>query len=121
MHSRILIGLALLLSCRSAPMAQDTRLLENFVSKDLHDAKIEYNISKDVALCYDKDAGASGMIKYKVVQVSGLQIIKEGTIRPGYIKWINNLEIELLSLPGVQNENVIPQKEIISVRKSREL
>jgi hypothetical protein len=80
-------------------------------------AQIDYNQPKDIALCYEQETNKAGLKKFELIRVKDNQIIKQGNFRPGYIKWVNNYEIELLDLLGVlkDNQDLNQLKKIISV------
>lgn len=103
-------------SCRSAKDSS----LQKLVSGKLENATLEYNTSKDHVLCFeDAVNSASGVIKFMIVRVNDQSVIEEGNFRPGYIKWINDNEIEIRSLPGfLKDDNNLDQyTRVISVRK----
>ena len=111
----LLIFVFVLQSCGSA---KDSKLQE-FISKKLGKSTLEYNTSKEFVLCYENEGNASEVYKYLIIRIRDQLIVEEGTFRPGYIKWINDDEIEIRSIPGTfkSDDDLKKYTRIISVRK----
>lgn len=111
--------LVVFLSCHSVkPGVQSS--FEEFIEAQLSGAEILFNASKDVALCISKQSeSATGRKEYLIVDVPTRKPITRGSFMPGYIKWLNDNELELLDVPGIvkdSGDDSIPKK-IINIRK----
>lgn len=117
LHLKVItiLVITVIISCRSSNPHGNS--IEQFTSLRMRSAEIDYNQSKDIALCYEKETNTAGLKKFEVIRVKDNLIIEEGSFRPGYIKWINNYEIELLDLPGAlkENQDLNQFKKIISI------
>ncbi|QOI98584.1 MAG: hypothetical protein HRU69_14330 [Flammeovirgaceae bacterium] len=115
----VLIGsFALLQSCQpTKPIKQSS--FENFIQTQLPGSVLVYNESKDIALCIAENAEpATGRKDYLVVEAASRKIITRGSFLPGYIKWLNDNELEVVDSPGIikdtEPENI--HRKIISVQ-----
>lgn len=112
-------GLVVFLACHSAkPGGQSS--IEEFIESQLPGAEILFNASKDFALCLSRQGEpATGRKEYLVVEVATQKTITRGSFMPGYMKWLNDNELELLDVPGIvrdSEDDNIP-KRIINIRK----
>ncbi|MCK6618401.1 MAG: hypothetical protein L6Q51_12240 [Cyclobacteriaceae bacterium] len=114
----ICCSLATLHSCHPIkPINQSS--FEEFIQIQLPGSVLVYNDSKDIALCIAENAEpATGRKDYLVVETASRKILTRGSFLPGYIKWLNNNELEVFDSPGIvrDSEPENSYKKIISVR-----
>jgi len=87
-------------SCKSSSGKQHQSSVLSIISERLGSANLEYNETRDVVLAIEKQENAGGILRFLIIRASDQKILEEGSFRPGYIKWINRYELELLDLPG---------------------
>ena len=63
---------------------------------------------------------ASNHLKFLVISVAQHKVMLEQSFNPGYAKWITDSSIEVLSVPGViqENEDLSRYKKIININPS---
>lgn len=114
----ILLLSVLALACK--PVSNVARCsIKETVEKKLTAPTIEFNSTKDFALCFEGEPNRiNGLISYIILQSDNCSIIEKGSFRPGYIKWISASEIELLDLPGALDgdKDLTIFKKIISIK-----
>lgn len=61
------------------------------------------------------------VLKFIIVQTSDNEVVYEKTFVPGYVKWITDSTIEILSVPGSirENEDLSDYKRIIDIRANK--
>jgi hypothetical protein len=114
----ILAICALALACRPVSNATNCSVKET-ASQTLSTPTIEFNTTKEYALCFESEPGEiNGIIRFNILQTNNCRILEKGTLRPGYIKWISPTEIELLDLPGALegDKDLTNFKKIISIK-----
>ncbi len=62
--------------------------------------KTEANTANTYLLAFKVKNAIETNSFYLVIDMRDGKVIKEGTFRPGYVKWADNYSIELLSVPG---------------------
>lgn len=60
-------------------------------------------------------------VKFIVLKISSSEVILENSFFPGYVKWISEEELEVLSVPGTlqKDEDLANYKKIIRIEKSK--
>jgi hypothetical protein len=109
---------ALALACKSLPKENECSIIEA-VKQNLSNPIIEYNSSRDFALCYEGEPkDASGLSNFIIIKSKNCSIVEKGNYRPGYIKWISTSEVEVLNLPGAVDGDLdlTTFKKIISIK-----
>ncbi len=120
----LLTGLApvTILSClTSSQLIPPQNDLQEFVNTNLgSETQINFNETKALALCYQKRQGdhIHKVFRYIVVNVKDCHIILEGNFSGGYVKWISDDSIELVSR-STQNNMDEPIKKIIRVESNQ--
>ncbi|MCI0751177.1 MAG: hypothetical protein L0Y35_05010 [Flammeovirgaceae bacterium] len=102
--------------CKSSEK-QDTNTYEEIAKGELgEEVHFEFNQAKSYVLCTQKTE-ASSILKYLVIRLNDYHILKRGSYNPGYIKWINNSELELLNVPGIikEGQNLSDFKQLIKL------
>jgi|DewCreStandDraft_4_1066084.scaffolds.fasta_scaffold389164_1 hypothetical protein len=113
--------IALFPACHSTKNVADAAF-EKFIQSQLPGAELIYNSTKDFVLCLSKSSEpATGRKAYLVVEVATHKTITEGSFMPGYLKWLNNDELELFDAPGMINkqEDNAFNKKIIRIRSTK--
>jgi hypothetical protein len=85
----------------------------------LHIPTIEFNSSKEFALCYNSNPNEiTGRIEFLIIKTSNCSILERGSLMPGYIKWVSEDKIEVLDLPGTLegDKDLVNFKKIISIK-----
>lgn len=61
---------------------------------------------------------ASGKIKFVVVDVTTKKVIEQRSFTPGYVKWVTNASLEVLSMPGMakKSEDISKYIQVIQLR-----
>jgi hypothetical protein len=113
---------SMLVACVSATKSSSLKV-EEVISDKIVNAIIEYNQSKTFALGVESSAENKQTIKYIIIREEDCEIIYEGMFRPGYIKWLNDTEIELFDSPEIINDNddLTKYRKIIFVGSMRKL
>jgi hypothetical protein len=109
--------LVLLSSCRSGSSNMPT--LESIAQNRLHHYDWLMNSAQTHAVAVAKaPAGASGLTDYLIFDVKQGKLLAEGSFRPGYIRWLNNDEIEIFDAPGMvrPDEDLARFKKIIQIK-----
>ncbi|MDL5045679.1 hypothetical protein QQ054_06465 [Oscillatoria amoena NRMC-F 0135] len=105
-------------SCQPArPLAESS--IQEFIQQQLPGAELSYNSSKDFVLCVSSATEpATGRKQYQVVKVAERTIIIKGYFMPGYIRWLNDNELELFDAPGIVagSDSDKMNKKIINIR-----
>lgn len=55
---------------------------------------------------------ASGSVNFIVIHAASRQIVEEQSYTPGYVKWVTETSLEVLSMPGMARTNEDPTKYI---------
>ncbi len=108
--------MALLPACRSGTAPQ--KQIEQYAQSRFKAYQLLYNPSKTHVLAVENQpAGPAGMLHYLIFDTTNANLLAEGSFRPGYIKWLNDAEIEILDVPGMirQDEDMNLFKKKISV------
>ncbi|MCS6974225.1 MAG: hypothetical protein N2044_05055 [Cyclobacteriaceae bacterium] len=111
----LLIPVFLIGSCRSQ------QHIEEIARKHFSDYELLFNDARSFVLIKEKNStNASGQIHWIILKCSNKKMILQGSFRPGYIKWLNNDEIEIFDAPGMirSDENLDLYRKIISVRNA---
>jgi hypothetical protein len=59
-----------------------------------------FNTSKTHLLAYRIKDAKNSFRSYAVFEVSSGNLVQKGNYTPGYVKWISDVSLELLSVPG---------------------
>ncbi len=105
-------------SCASQPKATNPLKEQGVIASKLgNNITTEENTDKTHLLLKQKPEGenVARVYKYIVVRKSDNQIVLEGTYQLGYVKWINDSQIEVLSLPSVTEQDESKYKKVLSV------
>jgi hypothetical protein len=78
----------------------------------------EENETKTHVLYVQKAQGdhPTRIYKYVVERKSDKKIVLEGSFQMGYVKWITNSSIEVLSLPSLTEQDESKYKKVFSVK-----
>lgn len=113
--------IALFPACHSTKNVADAAF-EEFIQSQMPGAELIYNSAKDFVLCLSKSSEpATGRKEYLVVEVATHKTVIHGSFMPGYIKWLNNNELELFDAPEMINkhEGHAIEKKIIKIRSTK--
>lgn len=79
------------------------------------------NKSNTYLLVYKLKAVSENFSSYAVFEVASGKVVKKGNYSPGYIRWLDDAAIELLSVPGtIQSaKNLEDFKQIISIENEK--
>jgi hydroxymethylpyrimidine/phosphomethylpyrimidine kinase len=113
------------LCCIVACTAQKkiTSSMDELVKKSL--GSDEYlttpNATEEYALCYVENKtqiNIMSSIRFAVYSKESNSIVYSGTIRDGYIKWINDYELEQFDPPGLAEEDktAADYKKVINIK-----
>lgn len=92
--------LVILYACRTNVPAQ--QLIEKYASQKLSVFELLYNTSKSHVIAIEKTPNAAtGRLSFLIFETTRGELLKEGSFRPGYIKWISNEELEIFDAPGI--------------------
>lgn len=109
------------IACKPIPGSTQC-LSEKSAQKGIHNPTIEFNSTKEFALCFQSEPSQpQGLINFIVLEIATCKIIEQGFFRPGYIKWASSNEIELLDLPGALegDKDLTIFKKTISIKTQR--
>lgn len=118
-----IIASILILGCKTSAQSNSHQNdLETFVSQKLQgESEIKYNATKTFALCYEKRQGdhIKRVFRYFIVKIADNRIIEEGSFSSGYVKWISNDTIEVVSGSSLSNVEE-PTKKIIRLESKQQ-
>jgi len=106
-----LIGLILLIGACQSPQKLSSGLEESFTC--------EWNKSRTFQLCLTQ-AGKEAFprpITYEIFDKGG-NLIRNGRIRSGYVKWIGDTDLELFETPGIIPEGMT-KEDLIRIYRIR--
>ncbi len=94
--------------------ANQTKIIEAKLGKN---TSSEINKSNTFILFQQKPEGdqVAKQYKYVVIRKSDNQISLEGVYKLGYVKWVSDTEIEVLSLPSVVEQDESKFKKIYTI------
>lgn len=113
----LIITLLLIGSCRSNTSAQQR--IEEIARQQFADYELLFNESRSFVVVIEKNStNAFARLNYLIFKCADGSQISKGSFRPGYLKWLNDDEIEIFDAPGMirEDENLDLYKKIISVR-----
>jgi hypothetical protein len=121
---RVLLVLPILsvISCASQPKIANHLSIESvIVSKLGSNYTLTENKNNTFVLCQQKPEGdhAARNFKYIVIRKSDNQIVLSGSYQLGYVKWISNEAIEVLSLPSILEQDESKFKKVFSVNENQ--
>jgi len=105
-------------SCASQPKTTNSSSIEDVVvSKIGKSFLLTENENKTFVLYQQKPEGdhAAKNYKYLVIRKSDNVIMISGSYQLGYVKWVSNKAIEVLSLPSVIEQDEAKFKKVIIV------
>ncbi len=115
----VLISFACLLSCASRPKATNQAATIYLITAKLgkNISSIE-NESKTYILYQQKPEGdhVNRHYRYVVIKKSTNEIVFEGNYQLGYVKWVTDSAIEVLSLPSVLEGDELKFKKTFSIK-----
>ncbi len=114
----LFISLGCFLSCASQHKATNQTKTINVITAKLgNNTSFTENGSKTHILYQQKPQGdhVNRHYKYVVVNKSTNQIVLEGDYQLGYVKWLTDNSIEVLSLPSLAEQDESKFKKVISV------
>ncbi len=118
-----LVGLAISItcffSCASQPSTTNQSKQENVIFSKLgRNLSTIENESKTHILYYQNQEGdqAARQYKYAVVTKSKNTIVLEGSFKLGYVKWISDNSIEVLSLPSLSVQDEASHKKVFFIK-----
>lgn len=82
---------------------------------------VSYNTAKTHALCQQMRSGdhSQRSFRYLVIELSNNKVMREGSFRMGYVRWVNDQSIEVSnSSVGRKNEKA-NNKEIININSDQ--
>ncbi len=89
--------------CKSSKT--ETTNIDSIIQHSIqHVDHITYNNSRTYLLAVEA-ADQNELIKFVVIEIETQKIILEKKIRPGYVKWFNDNQLELLDIPGMIEKN----------------
>lgn len=107
-----IIILTSIYACKTSSIAQQSKLQtisKQYFQEDEIEATTIYNKSQDFALCYKEMKGTSqnpsNTLKYFIYDVSNESIVYESSLDGGYVKWLNDDEVEIFVTPGLMPQN----------------
>lgn len=116
MKNLVLIVLSFFLSAECAPrVGQGGKSLnEEKSDESLNTINKDFNTTKTH---YLETTSIDSIKNYRVVELQSGKVILEGKFVPGYIKWINDNTLELLSLPNniPKEKNITDYIQIIKI------
>jgi cystathionine beta-lyase family protein involved in aluminum resistance len=78
-----------------------------------------FNNSKSYLLAYREKELTETFTSYIIIETKTGEVTKKGTFVPGYIKWVDDHSLELLSAPGIipQGRSLSDYKKIITLNQ----
>jgi hypothetical protein len=117
-----IVVLSFLFSCASQPKVKKQPVNENLVAFKLGtNTSSQENENHTHILYTQKPDGdnAARIYKYAVVSKSDNKIVLDGSYKLGYVKWISNFQIEVLSLPSLTEQDEAKFKKVFSVLQEK--
>lgn len=102
--NRIILSASLCIlffACKSQKQHDSLQIISEKIGDN---ALIDYNLDRTFALIQEKFAlvqQGDYTSKYLIIKLEDNQVIREGKVVNGYIKWINDDVIELFEMPGI--------------------
>ena len=90
-----------MLACKAQQPTESLSLISEKIGDN---AVIDYNPDRSFALVQEKFSilqSGNYTSSYLIIRISDSEVIKEGKVVEGYIKWINDHIIEIFEMPGV--------------------
>jgi len=101
-HALLIVGTLHLFSCRAATTTLADPIKAIAVAKLGEGIESWPNASGQYILFSQKPGNnVPGVIKFIVVHVSSRQVVEEQNYQPGYVKWVTETSLEVLSMPGM--------------------
>ncbi len=107
-------------SCKTGEPA--LQQIENTVRSRFTSYELLFNESRSFVVAVEKNAtNASGRLNYLIFNCTNGSQISEGSFRAGYIKWLNDNEVEIFDAPGMvhKDEHLDLYKKVISVKSAK--
>lgn len=116
----VLIALS---GCKAPQKNQESKAAFETVAKEKLGAKyaVSYNTLKTHVLCQQMREGdhSQRSFKYIVIKLSDNKIMYEGTFRMGYVRWLNDQSIEVLSTSVSKEDEKTSGKRIININSDQ--
>lgn len=123
----ILFGIGLLVgACKSTQPKENTmdeawRLASNKLGEEIESYS---NATREYTLFIQKrtSPSATNSVRFLIIHLDNNEVVVEQSFTPGYVKWISNSSIEVLSVPGVikENKNLTDYIKIIEIKTDRD-
>lgn len=113
------------MNCRAAEKSSlDTAAFKSAVKAKLGEPyEVSYNKSQTYALCQQARSGdhIQRRFNYIIVRLADNKVIKEGSFRMGYVKWLDEDSIEVSSsnASAAKDNEKATKKEIIDIHSGQ--
>lgn len=118
----VLLGVLALISCKSAQPsgADETKKIATEKLGEEVDS-FPNSTGKYMLFVQKPQPTASRALKFIVVESSTREVVETQTFIPGYVKWVTEYSLEVLSVPGTlkSNDDLSKHRKVITIRSPK--